>query len=96
MIWTIALVICIFIAMAYFTLEMIRWNKQINYIADVIMPLQFKKKANQSKWLPYSETREKEYTCPNCGQSCSKEEFEHGFCLDCDQIELFDDFEGGE
>jgi hypothetical protein len=37
---------------------------------------------------------EKGYTCPNCGQSCSKEEFESGFCLDCDQIDFFDDFEG--
>ena len=26
-------------------------------------------------------------------QACSKEEYESGYCLDCDQIEFFDDFE---
>ena len=48
-----------------------------------------------------AETREmsednednEDYVCPNCGQSCTKEEAENGFCLDCDQLELFNDFE---
>jgi len=34
---------------------------------------------------------DRDYVCPNCGQSCSKEEYESGYCLDCDQIEMFGD-----
>jgi len=41
---------------------------------------------------PQEDTEQETYTCPNCGQSCSKEEYESGYCLDCDQIEMF----GGE
>ena len=32
---------------------------------------------------------EKIYHCPSCGQSCTKEEAESGFCLDCDTVEMF-------
>jgi hypothetical protein len=28
------------------------------------------------------------YDCPQCGQPCTKEEYESGYCLDCDQIEM--------
>ena len=46
------------------------------------------------KKLIFVKPRENnEYTCPNCGQPCSREEYERGYCLDCDQIEFFDDFE---
>jgi len=38
-----------------------------------------------------SEDSEKIYHCPSCGQECTQEEFESGFCLDCDQIEMFGD-----
>src|SRR3972149_2196107 len=31
---------------------------------------------------------EKIYHCPSCGQECSKEEYESGFCLDCDTVEM--------
>jgi len=38
---------------------------------------------------PNREPRaEKTYTCPSCGQECTKEEFESGFCLDCDTVEM--------
>jgi len=29
-----------------------------------------------------------DHECPQCGQTCSKEEYESGYCLDCDQIEM--------
>ena len=32
--------------------------------------------------------REPYYECPQCGQPCSEEEYEAGYCLDCDQIEM--------
>jgi hypothetical protein len=38
-----------------------------------------------------SENSEKIYHCPSCGQECTQEEHESGFCLDCDQIEMFGD-----
>ena len=50
-------------------------------------------KQKEPKWKPYPSTEEKEHLCPNCGQPCTKEEYEHGYCLDCNQVELFDDFE---
>lgn len=37
------------------------------------------------------DTEKEEYECPQCGQECTQEEFESGFCLDCDQIEMFGD-----
>ena len=33
-------------------------------------------------------TEKEEYECPQCGQSCTKEEYESGFCLDCDTVEM--------
>ena len=36
----------------------------------------------------YSEEIES-FTCPQCGQPCTKEEYESGYCLDCDQLEMF-------
>ena len=92
MIWTIALVIGILLVAVSETFNALRWYRRINYIADVIIPMK-DKKDKQPKWIPYSETQEKEHFCPNCSQPCSKGEYEHGFCLDCDQIEFFDDFE---
>jgi hypothetical protein len=41
------------------------------------------------------EEENEDYTCPSCGQTCTKEEYESGYCLDCDQVELFGDFEKG-
>jgi len=34
------------------------------------------------------EDLELNYECPQCGQPCTKEEYESGYCLDCDQIEM--------
>jgi len=92
MIWTIAVVVGSLLITIWAIKDIIEWNRQINYIADVVIPMRYKKE-KQPKWLPYSETEGKEYTCSNCMQPCTKEEFEHGFCLDCDQLELFNDFE---
>ncbi len=39
--------------------------------------------------LPIVEPETKDYICPNCGQPCTKDEYESGYCLDCDQIEMF-------
>jgi hypothetical protein len=37
---------------------------------------------------PQPQRAEKIYHCPSCGQECSKEEYESGFCLDCDTVEM--------
>jgi len=49
-----------------------------------------------NRWIPVSELKkdeeddeDKEYLCPSCGQSCSKKEYESGFCLDCDMMDGF-------
>ena len=34
------------------------------------------------------EQLELDYECPQCGQPCSKEEYENGCCLDWDQIHM--------
>jgi len=68
-------------------------QKRVNWSINQYMKEKYGKK--QPRWKPYPETeKEREYFCPNCGQPCTMEEYEHGFCLDCDQIEFFDDFEG--
>lgn len=30
----------------------------------------------------------KTYYCPQCGQECTQEEYESGYCLDCDTVEM--------
>lgn len=51
-------------------------------------------KKNAGKLSAKSETArklsrtEKTYSCPSCGQTCSREEFKSGFCLDCDTVEM--------
>ena len=47
------------------------------------------KRIENSQTTSEPNEEKEEYECPQCGQSCTKEEFESGFCLDCDQIEMF-------
>jgi hypothetical protein len=47
------------------------------------------KVSSQEDKTATNEDSEEIYHCPSCGQECTKEEFESGFCLDCDQIEMF-------
>lgn len=49
----------------------------------------FKAKPQPQRELRESENSEKIYNCPSCGQECTQEEHESGFCLDCDGIEMF-------
>ena len=92
--WTYATVV-IFSIIGYcvFFYYFMWYNKMVNMSEQAILR---RYKNKEDRWIPYSETREKRYFCPNCNQPCTKEEHEHGFCLDCDQLELFNDFEGGD
>ena len=92
MMWTYAILLTIIYVTAYLIKDIFEWNKRINYISDIVIPMQYRK-GKQPKGIPYSRTQEKQYYCGNCNQPCTKEEYESGFCLDCDQLELFNDFE---
>lgn len=50
-----------------------------------------KAKQQTQRATEQSEDSEEIYHCPSCGQECTQEEHESGFCLDCDQIEMFGD-----
>ena len=90
MIWTLITIILFLIGAYYITKNQIEDDRRIR---EGIQAIGRKgRKEKQRRYIFVNE--EKDYYCPNCGQLCSKEEYEHGFCLDCDQIELFDDFEG--
>ena len=73
-------------------------NSEINqlWLNSLPKPKTFKQRLSElfkAKPRPQAEPNrepraEKEYTCPSCGQECSREEFESGFCLDCDTVEM--------
>lgn len=71
-------------------------NKEIKRLYVQSLPQPQKKKSLLRKfwdWKPftpkgYNVEPEQEYLCPQCGQPCTQEEFESGYCLDCDQIEM--------
>ena len=60
-------------------------KKALSLLAIPIWLLGLGKPKQPQRTIATSE----DYQCPACGQSCSREEFESGFCLDCDQIEMF-------
>lgn len=47
-----------------------------------------KPRAERPQAEPQELRPEKIYHCPSCGQECSFEEWESGFCLDCDTVEM--------
>lgn len=60
MIGTIVLVIAILLIVVKLTFDSFQWLKQINYIADVIIPMKYGKKDKQPRWTPYSEMEDLE------------------------------------
>jgi len=46
------------------------------------------KRIENSQTTSEPNEEKEEYECPQCGQECTKEEFESGFCLDCDTVEM--------
>jgi hypothetical protein len=56
-----------------------------NFMRDVRKQHEIKK---QQKLGDLETNSEKICHCPSCGQECTKEEYESGFCLDCDTVEM--------
>jgi len=59
MIMTYIIVIVLALATIKLTFDSFKWLKQINYIADVIIPMRYKKD-KQPRWTPYSEMEDLE------------------------------------